>query len=255
MDFTKTKVSIKKWFFQDMPEAATPEEWDEWNTQAQANKVRWFFAKILPDWFVSVFIYPYENIRSKLKNKYIRKYNLIKIHSLKATEWHSTDSRLMHGMFQLLVDLVELEKAHLQIVFSEDNLPKYMYKANYRSAKMGMKYIDWEISLGKEGGINQSKNAKKIKDLYIWWADARPKRTDLMNVKGPMGVSTNEYYEDTTSDKTGRATFSHIGRKKDENPELYESVNKAYNDAEEMYEKEDEKMLIQLIKLRKYLWT
>jgi len=161
----------------------------------------------------------------------------------------------MHGMFQLLVDLVELDKAHLQIVFSEDSPPKYMNKANYRSVEMGMKYIDWEISLGKEGGKNQSKNAKKIKDLYIWWTDKRPKRTDLMDVKGSMGISNNEYYEDTTSDKTGRATFVQIGRKKDESPELYESVNKAYNDAEEVYEKEDEKMLIQLVKLRKYLWT
>ena len=222
---------------------------------SSTNKARWFFAETLPDWFASVFVYPYERITSKLSNKYIRKYNVIKIHSLKATEWHSTDSRLMHGMFQLLADLVELEKAHLQIVFGEEKTPKYMHKANYRSAEMGLKYIDWEISLGKEGGVNQSKNAKKIKELYIWWTDTRPKRTDLMDVKGSMGISNNEYYEDDVSDKTGKAIFSHIRLKKDEDPKLYESVNKAYNDAEKAYEKEDEKMLIQLVKLRKYLWT
>ena len=253
MDFIKTRVSIKKWFFQDMLESGTQEEWDEWNAQAQKNKIRWFFAETLPGWLASVFIHPYERITSKLSNKYIRKYNVIKIYSLKATEWHGADSRLLHGMFQLLVDLVELEKANLQMAFSEDNLPKYMHKANYRSAEMGLKHIDWEISLGKEGGLNQSKNAKKIKELYIWWTDTRPKRTDLMDVKGSMGVSTNEFYEDANSN-TAASMFVSVDRKKDREPELYNNVNEAYEDAEKKYEKEDEQMLIKLVKIRKSLW-
>jgi hypothetical protein len=49
--------------------------------------------------------------------------------------------------------------------------------------------------------------------------------------------------------------FAQIDRRKDKEPELYESVNKACDDVEIKYEKEDEQMLIKLVKIRKSLWT
>jgi len=252
MDFTSKRVSLKKKLFPDMPDAATMEDWEVWKNSAKQHKVKWFFAETVPDWFSFTFVYPYERVVSKLKNKYIRKHNQINITSLKNDEWYDTDTRMMHGMFQLLVDFVELEKAHMQIIFGEENAPRYMRKAKYRSAEMGLKYLAWESELGKDGGKDQSKRAKQVRDLYVWWKHDRPARIDLMDVKGDMDVSTNEFYSDTNDDAI---SFTALDRKKDREPELFKSVNKAYEDAEKSYNKEDEQMLIKLIKLRKHLWT
>jgi len=254
MDFTSKRVSLKKRLFPTMPDAATPQEWHQWNSDAKKQKLKWFFAETLPDWLAFNFVYPYERFTIKLKNKYIRKHNQINVSTLKDDEWYDTDTRMMHSMFQLLVDFVELEKAHMQVVFGEDDAPKYMRKANYRNGSLGLKYLDWEITLGKEGGANQSKHAKVVKELYTWWAGVRPYRTDLMDVKGSMGVSTNEFYDSDTS-KDSMGVFADFGRKKDNEPDLYKDVNKAYEDAEKKYNKEDEQMLIKLVKIRKSLWT
>jgi len=258
MNFTSNRVDFRRWLFPSMPEAATMEEWDKWNNTARQNKLKWFLADTVPTWFAVTFQYRYENAISKLKSKYIRKHNLIKINSLKDDEWYDTDTRMMHGMFQLLVDFVELEKSHMQIMLFEDNPPRYMRKAKYRSAEMGINYLDWEISLSKEEGeLNQSKNAKQIKELFVWWKYDRPTRIDPMDVKGSMGMSTNEFYSDMHDDKNDNgkvsSKFVQIDRRKDKEPELYKSVNTAYDDADVNYKKEDEQMLIELVKLRKSL--
>lgn len=249
MNFAGKGVDFKQRLFPDMPESATTEEWNEWNDKAKQYKFKWFIADTVPDWLVSTFTYPYERV-SKLMNKYIRKHSQINITTLKDNEWYDTETRMLHGMFQLLVDYVELEKAHVQIIFKEKDTPMYMRNTYYRSGIMGLKYLDWEVSLGKKAKefSNQSKNAKIVRDLYIWWTSTRPQRTDVMDVKGSMGVSTNEFYND-------EETLSSIGRRKDKEPELYEDVNKAYEDAEKAYKEEDEKMLIKLIKIRDSLWT
>ena len=266
MNFTKTKVNIEKWLFQDKPDPVIiavewdqyAAKWDKWAIKAQKNKIRWFFIETLPG-FSYRFVWAYERTVRQLKYKYIWKCNLIKIHSLKATEWYGVDDRLMHGMFQLLVDLVEFDKANSQIVWSEDDVPRYMMKANYRNPEMGIKRLNWEISLSEEeGGLNQAKNAKKIKALYIWWTITRVNRTELIDIKGSTGFSTNEYYGDMRSNKSKdfAVTCHEIASNKgDKDQELYESVNKAYDDAKVEYEKEDDKMLLQLVKLRRHLWT
>jgi hypothetical protein len=258
MKSTSKRVDFKKRLFPDMPDAASMEEWDEWNNKAKENKLKWFIAETIPTWFAVTFQYRYENFISKLKSKYIRKHNIITIDSLKDDEWYDTDTRLMHGMFQLLVDFVELEKAHMEIAFNMDNPPKYMLKAKYRSASAGLKYLEWESELGKEGGLNQAKHAKKVRDLYMWWKFVRPARTELMDVKGVMDMSSSEFYSDLDSDDSKERVsnmLADIDRRKEKEPELYESVNKAYEDAEKAYNNEDEKMLIQLVKIRKSLWT
>ena len=259
MNFTSKRVDFKKWLFPTMPDAATMEDWDEWNNNAMKSKFKWFIADTVPTWFAITFQYRYENVIGKLKSKYIRKHNLIKINSLEDDVWYDSDTRLMHGMFQLLVDFVELEKSHMEIMLNMDNPPRYMRKVKYRSAEMGIKYLDWEISLGKEGGTNQSKNAKTIKELFLWWKYDRPSRIELMDVKGSMGTSSNEFYSDMNDDKNDNerisSMFASIDRRKDKEPELYKDVNKAYEDAEAKYNKEDEKMLIKLVKIRKSLWT
>ena len=252
-------MDFKKWMFPDMPESATFEGWDEWDAIAKQSKLKWLLADTIPTWYSMTFVHPYEQAVSKFKNKYIRKHTQINITSLKKGEWYDSDTRLLHGMFQLLVDFVELEKAHMQIVLCEKNTTWRMRSPKYRSPSMGIKYLDWEISLSKEeGGLNQAKNAKQIKALYLWWI-ARSSRVEPMDVKGSMGMSTNEFYDSSADEykNTEKVTsmFVQIDRKKDKEPELYESVNKACNDAEKKYEKEDEQMLIKLVKVRKSLWT
>lgn len=110
------------------------------------------------------------------------KYNIIKIKSL-TPDYYDKDTIMLHGMFQLLTDYVERELSWMEYI-CVNNTPK----PNKNNRKiLGLKYLDWEISLG-DASLQQCASAKEIKELYIWWTETRNLRKD--------DVSKN-YNEDT----------------------------------------------------------
>ena len=141
------------------------------------------------------------------------------------------------------------------------------------------KHLDWEISLGDPKSKNydksyyeskyhinpdrkhmtQAESAKEIKQLYIWWNDTRPQRPDPMDIRGDKGVSWSEYCvldKPAYDDKGNELNFMAIlGNSSDAGTEISDSASKVMHEAEEAYDKEDEEMLIRLIKVRKNLWT
>ena len=109
----------------------------------------------------------------------------------------------------------------------EKNLP--VKKKDYKNSRRhGLRYIDWEISLGEESPC-QSEYAQKVKDLYIWWKDIRPARNE------PWDDPEMDDYEYTT-------------------PEWKKLADKA-EDLEQYYYDEDTEMMLKLITIRKGLWT
>jgi hypothetical protein len=84
---------------------------------------------------------------------------------------------------------------------------------------------------------HQAISAQKIKELYLWWKD-RPNRPEPMAV---AGLSWDQNKEDNLMG-------GKISKK-----ELLEF--KKLEKIEADYEKEDTKMLIELIKIRKELWS
>jgi hypothetical protein len=72
------RTKFKRWFFQDMPQSATRDEWQDWEDQARKNKVRWFLADTFPFWCWKTFVKPIKEVKSLLRYRTFDRYHIIK---------------------------------------------------------------------------------------------------------------------------------------------------------------------------------
>jgi hypothetical protein len=141
--------------------------------------------------------------------------------------------------------MVESEMAHL-VKYTSENKNKFQFKHG-KCEEAGLEYLDWASSLIYDSNYGVTKKdkqynkptpqalaAKQIKELYLWWKYTRPNRIDPHSL----------LKDDSDNDDP----FSHISKDK---KKIYKQIQKL----EESYDKEDTNKLIQLIKIRKDLWT
>ena len=241
------RIKFKRWFFQDMPQSATWDEWQEWKDQARKHKVRWFLADTFPFWWRRTFIWPIEKIKSWLRYRTFDRYHIIKT-TLKP-DYHDMDTRLLYAMFDMLVDFVEVEKAWMNVICKKRK-PWYGWRRTpwWRSRSEGLAYLEWEIGLGEpnlpkeERNEQQAKDAQEIKYLYTWWKDVRPNRPDPDQVSGWDKVCDKW---DILSEKDNS----------EEKKSEVDAARKKLNALEKEYEDEDTAMMKRLIDVRKALWT
>lgn len=211
------------------PFSATMEDWDTWTsvTKQQHPYRYWLFEKCIPD-TIDILRWPIDfilKIKYYILNRYVTKTHCL-TSNLQKGQWYEFEDRMLHCLFDELVNFVEIEKAWLEVVFGEH---KEDYGANiyssgvlrtrrWRSEEAGIAYIKWEQGLTNEDGTptEQAKNAIELERLYNWWKYIRPHRQ----------------YDDN---------FMLMS-------ELRQSLENKYDD-------EDTEMLIKLIKLRSTLWT
>ena len=94
----------------------------------------------------------------------------------------------------------------------------------------------------------QAKAAKEIIELYTWWTVTYRNRPDPYDASGWTAAC-----EASRIANGGRLSFSG-----DKDPVLKKASDKAHKELrkiEAAYEKEDEAMMIRLIKIRQSLWT
>lgn len=172
----------------------------------------------------------------------------LRIQTLDAT-YHDADSVLMHAVFQVLVDYVEVDCAWLNVVFDRELLTwdirlKHALGLEFRSRHHGVAYLQWEQELRDEKGkeVAQAITAKKIYDLYWWWKDARKFRIDPWSlVKARWDP---EWFSDTpVSDDDFNAR------------ELWRKQSDDAQRLEDQYYQEDTDKMKELIELRAHLWT
>lgn len=225
---------LEKYFFPDRPYSATIDEWSKWHDRSYNKNKFWYVIiyKIIPHIsrrLENIWVKPIDWVRFRTT----RVYNIIKINSLKPG-YYDIDTRMLHGMFSLLVDHVEIEKAAMFGI--EDEIKKKQDKgisawfyntlpfARKRNPEAGLKYLEWEMSLDDPNSINyspeQAETAKEIMELYNWWCHAR-------------------------KNKVYRNYFSFNNR-------LAHDINQ---DLENMNEQKNTEMLIRLIKIRQSLWV
>jgi len=193
----------------------------------------------------------YRNVYAKLNNIFVSKTHYI-VTKLPRGQWHESETRILHGLMELLVDFVEGEKAHMQdIAFhhNEDEIPKIKDRR-----EAGLAYLDWEISLTYDedypGGSDENKgkptpqaeNAKDIKEIYLWWKDVYPNRPD------PMDVSGWSEYCDTKKDMFDP-------EEDEEKRKQVRVMLKAVTKLEKTYNDEETEMLIRIVKARAGMWT
>jgi hypothetical protein len=238
------------------PDYATSEEWTAWDHQFETRHP--ILYPIVEDWldkFQDVVMFPYDvfdSVRIYFRNRFATRTHLMDT-KLAPGEWHETDERMLHGMFEALVDFVEVEKANMWINCQPDDVvinkrSRWLRWSENRSPEYGVEYLQWEINLVNDGqhDINmcnrQSVNAQEQLDLYNWWKVIRPARPDPYEVTGwnelndKLPLNSTTAYDREVSQQIREASIK-VG------------------ELEEQWHDEDNKMLIRLINIRRSLWT
>jgi len=212
------------------------DEWDRWHKDAKNKRsFRYWLAETGLKKLQNFIYFPldlYHTLNIYISNRWISKLHYLST-GLKPGEYYDLDTRILHGLFNELVDFVETELSHLSRF---DKNKKYNFK-NGRCVEAAYDYFEWATNLKYDedyGGIDtsdpdygkltpQAEDAIKIKELYEWWKNIRPNRYN------PYDVITEETHGD--------------------------NYFKLIDDIEKADESEDTEKLIELIKLRGSLWT
>lgn len=268
----------------------TSKEWNEYHkTAKEKNKFIYWLTNdglnMLQD-FINWPIDKLDSFAYWIKRRFIIPSHLINTRLSKG-DWHETEEKILHGMFEELIDFVEHQKASINYFCTKEKRPwyrKYLpyfigYLVPIRSQQLGVDYLLWEIGLkkddewfgyswrekkeGKEAidkeraenpeymkPTPQAINALRILNCYVWWKFIRPMRKDPMDESG-----YTDYFEKKREEKED--IFDML-ESRDETPEdrmNWKKLSDKCHELEEAQFKEDTDMMIELIHIRRSLWT
>ena len=258
--------------------AGTSEEWDEWERKAWGHsRVRYWLAEEGLDHLSKIVFFIPDTLHSV--KYYINNRWITRSHALTASprdirpgSWCDVGNRFLPCLFNELQDFVEVELAWWHLAW-EGKEARAKYNAPWwrfgwwnvrlwRCPQAGLDNLDWQRNLRwKEDEVGsdsevlgqltpQAVKAQEILDLYKWWTEVYRNRPD------PMDASGWSAYCDACRDEYGDGIGGLL--KETKSPELKaqgDAAHKLLREIEEAYEKEDEEMMIRLIKVRHGLWT
>ena len=252
--------------------AGTSEEWHEWETRAKAAyPVRWWLAEEGLD-YIQKFVYyipdRLNDVRYYINNRWVSHSHALTAHprDIKPGSWSDVGNRFLPCLFNELVDFVEIEQAWHYCIWNSEEQKKYnvpwwrsgwLRWRTWRCPEAGMAYLNWASTLTnkefiqegeKEEPTYQAKAAKEIIDLYTWWTVTYRNRPDPYDASG-----WSEYCEASRIANGGRLSFG--GDKSPELKIMSDTALEKLREMEEAYAKEEEEMMIRLIKIRESLWT
>jgi len=237
----------------------TGKEWHEWEKAAKAKyPVRWWIAEEGLDHIQDVWCWIPERIndvRYYVNNRWVS-------HSHRLTS--DVGNRFLPCLFNSLVDFIEIEKAWTHCVWDDDARKTFGYPwwrrwfRQWRCPEAGIAHLKWEMELTtaefledsekhKAEPTYQAKAARELFELYTWWKEVYPKRPDMYDASG-----WSAYCE------MRRERGYYLLDMEDKTPEEAEMCRTALDKSQEIeaaYNKEDEEMMIRLIKIRESLWT
>lgn len=254
--------------------ALTADGWHEWETEAKRyHPVRYWIAEEALDHIQDFVTYPVRKIydfKYYINNRFVTRTHCLTANArdIKPGQWCDVGNRFLPCLFNELVDFVEVELAWWHIAWDDEAQAKYQAPfwargwfrwRTWRNAECGLENLEWQRQLRwtkNEVGADstelgkltpQAIKAQEILDLYTWWTEVYPKRPDPYEASG-----WSDYCEAKRNLNDGRL----FGSK--ETPELKKQGTKALKlsgKIEQQYEREDEAMMIRLIKIRQGLWT
>ena len=254
--------------------AKTSEGWDEWTDEAKRyNPVRYWLAEEGLDYLQTIVFYPTDTLyalKYYINNRWITRTHSLTAHprDIKPGKWQDVGNRFLPCLFNELVDFIEIEKAWSHIAWgSEEARAKYnppfwasgwFRWRTWRCPQAGLDHLAWEISLkfdedwmdkddpkfGKP--TPQAERAQELLDLYTWWTTTYRNRPDPYDASGWTAVC--EKGREANGGKLSFNTPKHLKKESDKAHKLLQKIEAAY-------EKEDEDMMIRLIKVRHGLWT
>lgn len=253
---------FKSWMRYNPPAAADADYWVSFDEEFKENApVRYFFTKgkfRTVWWKVKHF---FENIIDWFRYRTVARYHVVDS-GLPPNYW-DVPELMLYTNFNLLVRYVEDECSALGIWGSENKqerknllgwrrhfpyfIRRHLGKDKEFAKKYGLEHLDWEISLDAEYDQHQAEVAKEVKTLYLWWTEERPNRKELESPVMDMIADPDTHMFKLFSSKW-----------REENPVLHQQWQEYCEQAgklDEEWRKEDEEMLIRLMKIRLCLWT
>ncbi len=257
----------------------TAEEWTEWEKRAKKDyPLRWWLAEEGLDYVQKFIFYIPEKLRAikyYCNNRFITRTHSLtaSARDIKPGTWMDVGNRFLPCLFNELQDFVEVELAWWHLLWA-DKEQRAKYKApwwnfgwwnlhQWRCAQAGLDNLEWQLNLrwqDDEVGSDsaelgkltpQAVKAQEILDLYNWWTQTYRNRPDPMEASG-----WSAYCDACRTEKGTDSVMSMFAEPKSK--ELKKQGDKAHKllrKIEEQYEKEDEAMMIRLIKVRHGLWT
>lgn len=258
--------------------AGTGDEWCDWRVDAKTkHPVRYWIAEEGLDMVQNFLWYPVDKIydlKYYINNRWVTRTHSLTAHprDIKPGQWCDVGNRFLPCLFNELVDYVEVELAWWHIAWNSEerakyNVPFYAFGwfrwRVWRSPEAGLDNLKWQMGLtyneewlkpddpkfGKP--TPQAVAAKEIHDLYTWWTTTYRNRPDPHDASGWTAYC--EKKRELNPDDH-MSLFSEKGVSKALRKEGDKAL-KLCRKIEAQYEKEDEAMLIRLIKIRNSLWT
>ena len=254
----------------------TSEEWDAWYaTAAKAHPIRYWIAEEGLD-HIQKFVYyipdKLNDIRYYINNRWVSHSHALTAHprDIKPGAWSDVGNRFLPCMFNELVDFVEIEQAWHHCMWSDDAKTEFevpwwrkgwLRLRTWRSPEAGMQYLKWASGLTNAEFLDEDKKheavptyqataAKEIIELYTWWTVTYRARPDPYEASG-----WTAYCEASRAANGGSLWGSLSSDKTPEMKKMSDKAHKLLQKIEKDYAKEDEAMMIRLIKIRESLWT
>ena len=255
------------------PGAATSEGWSSWTKQAKAaHPYRYWLADTGLDFIQTIVYWPTDKlygIKYYINNRWVTRTHALTSSSLPKGEWRDMDYRILHSLFDELVNYVEVELAWSNIAWNKEdrikyNVPFYAFGwfrwRTWRCPQAGLDHLAWASELKNNDEYvekddpeynkptRQAVAAMEVAALYDWWKNTHPTRIDPHDASGWSEICDRRREgEDDDYIMWGDRTD-------EERAESTTALNRCTT-IEQQYEDEDTEMLIRLIKIRKSLWT
>ena len=257
--------------------AGTAEQWDDWERRAKADfPVRWWLAEEGLDYIQNVWCWIPErlnDVRYYINNRWVSRSHSLTAHprDIKPGNWCDVGNRFLPCLFNELVDFVEIEQAWHHCMWSDDAKTKFetpwwrkgwLRWRTWRCPEAGLAYLDWagSLTMGEDWGVeegsenfgkptHQALAAREIKELYLWWTVTYRNRPDPYDASGWTAHCEN------MRAKNPGSMWASLNTKDKEDRKASDKAHKLLQKIEAAYEKEDEAMMIRLIKIRESLWT
>lgn len=255
--------------------AGTSKEWRLWKEAAkESHPVRYWIVEEGLDYLQDIVNWPLDklnDVRYYINNRWVTRSHALTAHprDIKPGDWCDVGNRFLPCLFNELVDFVEVEQAWHHVAW--DNEARRRYKTpwwrsgwlrwrTWRCPDAGIEHLVWASGLKVDEGMGvnkgeegygeptyQAKSAQEILALYRWWKEVYPNRPDVYDESGWSA------YCDMRREKG--YDFLDLEDKSDEDAEMCRVALDKTREIEEAYDKEDEAMMIRLIKIRSALWT
>lgn len=188
----------------------------------------------------------FDNIRYWIAHRTYDKYNIIKT-DLKPG-YYEVEERILHSLFTLLVDYVEIECSHMYAICNDNKDLILQTFFNPRQPDLGIKYLETEVEDKKDNMIS-----KEIAELYKWWKFERPKRVNFYEIKLNKFDQELESKYDINAISLNFSRYSAFFTEKE--TKKRNTLQQFAEKLDTYYKDQDTQNMIKIIKYRGCFWT